>query len=327
MAGYGEIWSTRLLAAYLEQQRRDDPVGRDVHWVDAREIVVVEHSELGPGVQWERSAELVAEKFPRNESAIAIVTGFIAREPDGKQTTLGRNGSDFSASIIGWLLDAGSITIWTDVSGVKSADPRRVPEAAEIAELTYNEAMELAYFGAKVIHPQTMSPAVAKNIPIYIKNTFRPDDRGSCISSTADEGPDIKGITTVENVALVNLEGTGMIGVPGTADRLFRRAPRVRYLSHPDFAGEFRAFHLFCRARLNGRRGRRRRARSLCRGARTEPDSERRCAHRLQHYRGRRATAWPVRQVSRRAFSARWAMRVSTYARSRRARRNATYRP
>ncbi len=200
VAGYGEIWSTRLLAAFLRQERPQDPLGRQISWVDAREILVVEHGELGPAVLWERSQQLVADKFPQDEQAIAIITGFIATDSEGLHTTLGRNGSDFSASIMGALLKAGSITIWTDVSGVMSADPNRVPEAAVIPELTYNEAMELAYFGAKVIHPQTMSPAVQHGIPIYIKNTFRPEDTGSMIS---------------------NLEGTGMIGVPGTADRLF----------------------------------------------------------------------------------------------------------
>ncbi len=221
VAGYGEIWSTRLLAAYLKQERASDPRKRTVSWVDARKVLIVEHGELGPAVQWDRSAQLMAQNFPQDDAAIAIITGFIATDVDGLHTTLGRNGSDFSASIMGALLKAQSITIWTDVSGVLSADPNRVPEAAVIPQLTYSEAMELAYFGAKVIHPQTMTPAVDHGIPIYIKNTFRPGDTGSKISATAEDGPLIKGITTVQGVALVNLEGTGMIGVPGTADRLF----------------------------------------------------------------------------------------------------------
>ena len=221
VAGYGEIWSTRLLAAFLDQEKGTDPVGRDIAWIDARAVLVVEDNELGPAVDWEASGRLVAEHFPRSEKVIAIITGFIATDPEGLQTTLGRNGSDYSASIMGSLLRAQEITIWTDVAGVMSADPRRVPEAAVIHELTYNEAMELAYFGAKVIHPQTMSPAVRENIPIFIKSTFQPEAAGSRISVSADAGQPIKGITTVENVALVNLEGTGMIGVPGTADRLF----------------------------------------------------------------------------------------------------------
>jgi len=221
VAGYGEIWSTRLLTAYLEQQQDDDPQQRAVVWMDARKILVVEPGELGPAVLWDRSRVLLDEHFPQQDAVIVIITGFIASDPEGLQTTLGRNGSDYSASIIGTLLKAAAITIWTDVAGVMSADPSRVPEAAVIHELTYSEAMELAYFGAQVIHPQTMSPAVELGIPIYIKNTFDPDAPGSKISATADAGQPIKGITTVENVAMVNLEGTGMIGVPGTADRLF----------------------------------------------------------------------------------------------------------
>jgi len=221
VAGYGELWSTRLLAAFLQQEAQNDPVKRVVSWLDARQILVVEPGELGPAVLWDRSRSLVKENLPTDAACLVVITGFIASDADGLQTTLGRNGSDYSASIFGALLEAAAITIWTDVSGVMSADPNRVSEAAVIEELTYNEAMELAYFGAKVIHPQTMSPAVERGIPIYIKNTFEPAAPGSKVSAKASNGHAIKGITTVESVALVNLEGTGMIGVPGTADRLF----------------------------------------------------------------------------------------------------------
>jgi len=221
VAGYGEIWSARLLSGFLAQEAATDPCERAVSWIDARQVLLVENGELGPAVMWDRSRELLHEHLPPEDSCFVVITGFIASDTDGLQTTLGRNGSDYSASIMASLLEADAITIWTDVSGVMSADPNRVSEAAVIEELTYNEAMELAYFGAKVIHPQTMSPAVQRGIPIYIKNTFRPEDAGSRISASASNGHAIKGITTVENVALVNLEGTGMIGVPGTADRLF----------------------------------------------------------------------------------------------------------
>ncbi|GAC1662994.1 MAG: hypothetical protein PVS2B3_16570 [Steroidobacteraceae bacterium] len=137
------------------------------------------------------------------------------------QTTLGRNGRDFSGSIFGSLLDAAEIQIWTDVDGVLSADPRRVPDATVIDSLSYNEAMELAYFGAKVIHPQTMAPAVKGGIPIWIRNTFAPEKVGTLICATPASLLPVKGITSIERVAIVNLEGTGMIGVPGTAHRLF----------------------------------------------------------------------------------------------------------
>jgi aspartokinase/homoserine dehydrogenase 1 len=221
IAGYGELWSSRLLAAYLDAMRRGD-ASRQVRWIDARQVIVIEHGEMGPAVQWAESQARAAEQFANIDNGIAVVTGFIASEKNGLYTTLGRNGSDFSASIIGGLLDASEIVIWTDVDGVMSADPNRVPEASIISELSYNEAMELAYFGAKVIHPQTMAPAVSRSIPIYIKNTFNPAAPGSRIGRDAGSAADqIKGITSVDDVALVNLEGTGMIGVPGTADRLF----------------------------------------------------------------------------------------------------------
>ena len=181
VAGFGEIWSTRLFALFLEARGRRR--GR-VIWTDARDIVRVDWSPLGPSVRWEESRANAARVVPRDVDATLVITGFIARTAEGLQTTLGRNGSDFSASIFGDLLDAEEIVIWTDVDGVLSADPRRVPDAQVIDSLSYHEAMELAYFGAKVIHPQTMAPAVAKRIPIWIRNTFAPETSGSLISAS-----------------------------------------------------------------------------------------------------------------------------------------------
>lgn len=221
IAGYGELWSSRLLAAYLSERCRQGGIDCPVRWVDARQVIVIEHGELGPAVQWDESRERARRSFGDMDRGVAVVTGFVAADRSGLYTTLGRNGSDFSASIIGALLEASDIVIWTDVDGVMSADPNRVPEAAIIRELSYNEAMELAYFGAKVIHPQTMAPAVLRSIPIFIKNTFNPAAPGSRIGPGGDAADQIKGVTSVDDVALVNLEGTGMIGVPGTADRLF----------------------------------------------------------------------------------------------------------
>ena len=218
IAGYGEIWSTRLFSAYLRARGRRP--GK-VEWIDAREIVSVEWGPLGPAVRWDVSRENIARVVPRDTAATLIITGFIARDPQGLQTTLGRNGSDFSGSIFGSLLDAEEIHIWTDVDGVLSADPRLVPDAKVIDSLSYNEAMELAYFGAKVIHPQTMAPAVTKNIPIWIRNTFAPEKPGTLICEKPTSQMLVKGITSIDRVALVNLEGAGMIGVPGTAHRLF----------------------------------------------------------------------------------------------------------
>ena len=218
ISGYGELWSTRLFAPFLRERGR---VGGEVLWIDAREVVIVEWGSLGPAVSWAASEKNLRERIPEGFAGRLVVTGFVATTVGGMQTTLGRNGSDFSGSIFGALLQAAEIVIWTDVDGVLSADPRLVPNAQVIDQLSYNEAMELAYFGAKVIHPQTMEPAVARDIPITIRNTFAPDRRGTLICSHPVSALTVKGITTIDPVALVNLEGAGMIGVPGTAHRLF----------------------------------------------------------------------------------------------------------
>ena len=218
ISGYGEIWSTRLFAEFLRERGR---VVGAVQWVDAREVVVVEWGPLGPAVQWSTSERNLGRMVPPEFKGRLIVTGFVATTTAGIQTTLGRNGSDFSGSIFGALLHAAEIIIWTDVDGVLSADPRLVPNAQVIDQLSYNEAMELAYFGAKVIHPQTMEPAVARDIPIYIRNTFAPQKPGTLICAKPVSALKVKGITSIDPVALVNLEGAGMIGVPGTAHRLF----------------------------------------------------------------------------------------------------------
>ena len=218
VAGYGEIWSARLLAAYLEQKLGAERAGT---WIDARDVVQVRHSELGPTVLWKPSRAAIAGLIDKDFSGIAVITGFIASDEAQLQTTLGRNGSDFSAAIFAALTNADELSIWTDVDGVMSADPKQVPEAQIIDLLSYNEAMELAYFGAKVLHPQTLGPAVDNDIPIIIRNSFDPQHPGSRISADARSAERIKGITAVGGMALINLEGAGMIGVPGTADRLF----------------------------------------------------------------------------------------------------------
>ncbi len=218
IAGYGEIWSTKLFREFFAT--RGKRFG-ETQWIDAREAVVVEWGPLGPAVQWDESRAKLRALVPASFQGTLIITGFIASDRRGVQTTLGRNGSDFSGSIFGSLLDAAEIHIWTDVDGVLSADPRRVPDAKVIDALSYNEAMELAYFGAKVIHPQTMAPAVGRGIPIWIRNTFAPDKQGSLICAQPNSKLPVKGITSIENIAMVNVEGAGMIGVPGTAHRLF----------------------------------------------------------------------------------------------------------
>lgn len=223
VAGYGELWSTSLFAAYLTARRAQasGAGGKPLRWLDARDVVVVEWDQLGPVVDWDASRARRTQSGVADFDGTLVIPGYVARDPQGVQTTLGRNGSDFSASIFGALLDAAEIHIWTDVDGVLSADPRRVPNAQVIDQLSYSEAMELAYFGAKVIHPQTMAPAIGRAIPIWIRNTFAPDHPCTLICAHPTSELLVKGITTIENVALVNIEGAGMIGVPGTAHRLF----------------------------------------------------------------------------------------------------------
>lgn len=217
VAGYGEIWSARLLAAFLAQETP----GRGGTWVDAREVITVHETELGPAVEWQRSQEAFDRVVPGDFSGLAVITGFIAADEKGRQTTLGRNGSDYSAAIFAALSSASELTIWSDVDGVMSADPNRVPDAQVIDQLSYNEAMELAYFGTAVIHPQTMGPAISNDIPVRIRNSHNPAHPGSLIGPESGVTDNIKGITAIGGMALLNLEGAGMIGVPGTADRLF----------------------------------------------------------------------------------------------------------
>jgi len=218
VAGFGELWSARLLAAYLGEHAGP---GRGGRWIDARNVVHVRHSDLGPSVLWDESRAAIADELEADYQGIAVITGFIAVDELGQQTTLGRNGSDYSAAIFASLTHADELDIWTDVDGVMSADPNRVPDAEIIHSLSYNEAMELAYFGAKVIHPQTLGPAIDKGIAVVIRNSFDPEHPGSRISAVTDLDGGIKGITAIGDMALVNVEGAGMIGVPGTADRLF----------------------------------------------------------------------------------------------------------
>ncbi|MFU8805266.1 MAG: aspartate kinase, partial [Bradymonadaceae bacterium] len=215
ISGYGELWSARLLATYLVSE------GKPTACLDARDVLVVRPGELGPVVDWEMSRKKLNLWLEDREVDTVVITGYVASTPQGIPTTLGRNGSDFSASIFGACLEAKSISIWTDVDGVMSANPRLVPEAQVLDNLSYHEAMELAYFGAKVVHPSTMTPAVDASIPIFIRNTFNPDHPGTRIHLRSEGDSTIKGFATIEEMALINVEGTGMIGVPGIAHRLF----------------------------------------------------------------------------------------------------------
>lgn len=213
--GMGEVFSAHLLGHHLQA------LGEECEVLDARDVLVVDHSELGVDVDWKTSAAKLAHWRQQHPARRLVVTGFVARDRNGHITTLGRNGSDFSGAIFAALFAADELHIWTDVDGVLSADPRVVPEAVRLESLSYDEACELAYFGAKVVHPQTMSPAIERGLPIIIRNTFAPDHPGTRISAESVSCGPIKGLTLSADLAVLNLEGTGLIGVPGTAERVF----------------------------------------------------------------------------------------------------------
>ncbi len=216
VSGHGELWSAQLLHAYLKAG------GHSSTWLDAREVLIVEPNGNTVAIDWQLSREKLKNwQAQHGDTDLLIITGYIAATHDGIATTLKRNGSDLSASIFGALLGADAVMIWTDVDGVFSADPRLVTDALVIPELSYQEAAELAYFGAKVIHPNTMSPAIANGITVWIKNTFKPDAPGTRISASSPSDMPVKGFAAVEDMALINVEGTGMIGIPGVAHKLF----------------------------------------------------------------------------------------------------------
>lgn len=221
--GLGEVFSARLLSTCL------DPGGADTTWLDARDVLVVRAGELGVVVDWTQTRERLAHWRTSHPQSRVVVTGFIARDDDGRATILGRNGSDFSGAIFASLFDASELQVWTDVDGILSADPRLVPEAVSLASLSYHEAFELAYFGAKVIHPQTMTPALERSLPVVIRNTFNPAFAGTRITSTrVAAGAPVKALTLCSDLSMLNVEGAAMIGVPGTAQRVFDALRRAQ---------------------------------------------------------------------------------------------------
>lgn len=220
---FGERLSCRLAVSYMCSR------GMPAVLVDAREIVRTDEKFGSAAVDFPQSFRLIGERLAATEG-IAVIPGFIGSTSRGVTTTLGRNGSDYTASIIGAGADARVIEIWTDVDGVLSADPRIVPDAFVIPAISSEEAMELSYFGAKVIHPYTMVPAVEKNIPILIKNSLNPAAPGTLIAAAGtiqrSATLPITGIASIEGISLVNIEGGGMMGIPGFAARIFAALAR-----------------------------------------------------------------------------------------------------
>lgn len=212
---FGERNSSFIISHVLRQH------GLDAHYLDARKIIKTNKDFGSAKVDLNASYKNISDYFNQN-SGIHICTGFIASAKGGLTTTLGRGGSDYTASLLAAGLDADKIEIWTDVDGVLTADPRKVKDAFTIPEMTYAEAMEMSHFGAKVIYPPTLQPALAKKIPLAIKNTFNPDFSGTLISDIPSKnGHPVKGISSIGNVALLTLQGGGLFGVPGIAARLF----------------------------------------------------------------------------------------------------------
>lgn len=250
IVGHGELWSSQLVWGLIRSQQSKVVV---CSCMDTRDIIVARPSEATPTrkvIEYSQTSKLLSDWLKDNPTKIVIATGFICQDFDGVPSTLGRNGSDYTASIFGYLLCAKEVNIWTDVDGVYSADPRVVKDAVVIPEISYKEAAELAYFGAKVLHPDTMAPIISNGIPMRIRNSYNISAPGTCVrfvdpsvdsstptttssttsapssglvpSSVLRDMAGVKGFTTVQNVSLVNIEGTGMIGVPGIASRAFQ---------------------------------------------------------------------------------------------------------
>ncbi|MBI1875003.1 MAG: bifunctional aspartate kinase/homoserine dehydrogenase I [Acidobacteria bacterium] len=221
IASFGERLAALVVAAYLDRSR-------PARFVDARQFIVTDDQFTQANVIFGKTNRATrAHLVPRGRHAagrpIPVVTGFIGSTLDGRTTTIGRNGSDYTAAIVGAALRASIIEIWTDVDGVLSADPNAVHSAFVLPRITYEEAMELSYFGARVLHSAAIAPAVARGIPILIKNTFNPAAPGTLISrSGSQDEPLAKGISSVGDLTLLTLRGLTMVGVPGIAERLFR---------------------------------------------------------------------------------------------------------
>lgn len=212
---FGERSSAYIIAQTLVQK------GLPSEFLDARKIIKTDKQFGAAQVDFDATFSRIQSHY-KEHPKVQVVTGFVASAKGGLTTTLGRGGSDYTASILAAGLGASCIEIWTDVRGVLTADPRRVDRALTIPELTYGEAMEMSHFGAKVIYPPTLLPATKLNIPLFIKNTFEPEFEGTRISrTTQDKSTAVRGISSINSIALLTLSGSGLFGVPGIAARLF----------------------------------------------------------------------------------------------------------
>lgn len=223
IASYGEWLSSQIISAALATQ------GLANEWLDARRVIVTDSQFTTAQVDLPATQEKLQNHFAASPASLFLVPGFIAADRQGITTTLGRGGSDYTAAIIAAAMDAAVLEIWTDVSGMMTADPRLTANARIIPQISYQEAMELSHFGAKVIYPPTIQPVMGKGIPVWIKNTFAPQDEGTLIEASLQRnGNIVRGISSINNIALLSLEGSGMIGIPGFSKRLFEALSNER---------------------------------------------------------------------------------------------------
>jgi len=212
----GEILSSYIIT-YAMQLKKMDAIRKD-----ARDLIITDNSHTSATIDFKETNKRIQSFFKNNNSKVVVLPGFISSSQNGDTTVLGRGGSDFTAAIVAAALDASILEIWTDVSGMYTANPKLVSQAFPIDIISYEEAMELSHFGAKVIYPPTIHPVLKKEIPILIKNTLLPDEKGTLITTKhSDKEEPVKGISHIENVTLITLEGSGMVGIPGFSKRLF----------------------------------------------------------------------------------------------------------
>ncbi|WP_454047343.1 bifunctional aspartate kinase/homoserine dehydrogenase I [Chryseobacterium sp. Marseille-Q8038] len=220
IACYGEFLSSKIIAAKLQHE------GLDCVWMNSAELIRTDSNFTHAKVDFDSTEKNIINFLNENQNHIIVGPGFIAQDEKNNATTLGRGGSDYTASIIAAAIDAEELQIWTDVSGMMTADPRLASNAKPISEISYHEAMELSHFGAKVLYPPSIQPVMVKNINLMIKNTFDPDAQGTLIShqlkSSDNEKQIAVGISNMNSIALLTLEGSGMVGIPGISSKLFQ---------------------------------------------------------------------------------------------------------
>ncbi|MEP7320144.1 MAG: bifunctional aspartate kinase/homoserine dehydrogenase I [Panacibacter sp.] len=216
---FGELLSSKIISAYLLS------LNTEHDWVDSRKVIKTNSNHGFAAVNFSVTNDIISYTITSSHKNLFLAPGFISSDDHSNTTTLGRGGSDYTAAIFAAAIHAAALEIWTDVTGMMTADPRWVSNARTIPQISYQEAMELSHFGAKVIYPPTIQPVQQKNIPTWIKNTFSPDDAGTVIeqfsNSPLGDGGIITGISSISTVALLSLEGSGMIGIPGFSKRLF----------------------------------------------------------------------------------------------------------